>query len=238
MSITSASGKFLAFWPRRLACAMRACVRHAQLGHCYHHRSVFLSFFLSFSLSLFFFLLRFLLLTHFGESPMCEIIFHPIFWRATRSPWSIFYIFLLVGSEQGGILKISFLGPPEVGEKQRTEKNGLISLQTPPRQHKTQVQRRSLGSKHFTKNLLHRITKFGIYVGFYVTAVSSICKSIVSFIRTRTSTASLLAPFHCPFLRNKVLQWVVHAMVATFLWMKTTTGAKKCPQKHCSGLTS
>ena len=31
------------FWPRRLACAMRACMRHAQLGHCYYHRSVFLS---------------------------------------------------------------------------------------------------------------------------------------------------------------------------------------------------
>ena len=26
-------------------------------------------------------LLRLLLLTHFGESPMCEIIFHPIFWH-------------------------------------------------------------------------------------------------------------------------------------------------------------
>ena len=35
-----------------------------------------LSLFLSFSL-----FLRFLLLTHFGESPMCEIIFHPIFWH-------------------------------------------------------------------------------------------------------------------------------------------------------------
>ena len=33
------------FWPRRLACAMRACVRHAQLGHCYYHRSVFSSSF-------------------------------------------------------------------------------------------------------------------------------------------------------------------------------------------------
>merc|ERR1711892_359472 len=35
----------------------------------------------SFSLSLLFFPLRLLLLTHFGESPMCEIIFHPIFWH-------------------------------------------------------------------------------------------------------------------------------------------------------------
>ena len=26
------------------------------------------------------FFLRLLLLTHFGESPMCEITFHPIFW--------------------------------------------------------------------------------------------------------------------------------------------------------------
>ena len=48
-------------------------------GHCFCHCSVFLSFSLSFSL--FFFFLRFLLLTHFGESPMCEIIFHPIFWH-------------------------------------------------------------------------------------------------------------------------------------------------------------
>ena len=59
----------------RHACAMRACVRHAWLGHCYHHRSVFLSF----ALSSFF--LCFLLLTHFGESPMCEIISPPIFWH-------------------------------------------------------------------------------------------------------------------------------------------------------------
>ena len=29
----------------------------------------------------FFFILRLLLFTHFGESPMCEIIFHPIFWH-------------------------------------------------------------------------------------------------------------------------------------------------------------
>ena len=61
--------------------------------------------------------LRLLLLTHFGESPMCEIIFHPIFWHnekiyakknyvilifygqrsvtaawATRSPWSILQV--------------------------------------------------------------------------------------------------------------------------------------------------
>ena len=27
------------------------------------------------------FFLRFLLLTHFGETPMCQIIFHPIFWH-------------------------------------------------------------------------------------------------------------------------------------------------------------
>ena len=38
----------------------------------YYHRSVFLSSFFS---------LRLLLLTHFRETPMCEIIFHPIFWH-------------------------------------------------------------------------------------------------------------------------------------------------------------
>ena len=42
----------------------------------FHQLSLFLSFFLSL-----FFFLRLLLLTHFGESPMCEIIFHPIFWH-------------------------------------------------------------------------------------------------------------------------------------------------------------
>ena len=41
---------------------------------------VFTYFFL---LSFFFFLLllRLLLFTHFGEFPVCEIIFHPIFWH-------------------------------------------------------------------------------------------------------------------------------------------------------------
>ena len=40
------------------------------------------SFLSLFSLSSFFlFFLRFLLLTHFGETPMCEIIFHPLFWH-------------------------------------------------------------------------------------------------------------------------------------------------------------
>ena len=50
-------------WPRRLACAMRApCVAWPLLSPL-----------LSLSLLLFFFL-RLLLLTHFGETPMCEII--------------------------------------------------------------------------------------------------------------------------------------------------------------------
>ena len=44
------------FWPRRLACAM-------------------LAFFLSL------FSLHLLLLTHFGESPVCEHLFPPIFWH-------------------------------------------------------------------------------------------------------------------------------------------------------------
>ena len=50
--------------------AQAACVRHAQLGHCYYHRSLFLFLF-------FFFFLR-LVLTHFGESPVCENLFPPI----------------------------------------------------------------------------------------------------------------------------------------------------------------
>ena len=43
--------------------------------------SLFFSLFLFLSFFLSFFFLRLLLLTHFGESPMCEIIFHPIFWH-------------------------------------------------------------------------------------------------------------------------------------------------------------
>ena len=51
----------------RNACAMRAqCVRHAIV----RSSSFFFSFFL-----------RFLLLTHFGESPVCENLFPPIFWN-------------------------------------------------------------------------------------------------------------------------------------------------------------
>ena len=55
--------------------AQVACVRHACL------RAPCVAWPLlspTFALSLF---LRLLLLTHFGESPMCEIIFHPIFWH-------------------------------------------------------------------------------------------------------------------------------------------------------------
>ena len=48
------------FWP---ACAM-------------HSLAIVITNFRSF-----FLFLRLLLLTHFGESPMCEIIFHPIFWH-------------------------------------------------------------------------------------------------------------------------------------------------------------
>ena len=52
----------------QLACAMRACVRHAWLGHCYKQLSLSLS-------SLFFSV--FLLFTHFGESPVCANLFPP-----------------------------------------------------------------------------------------------------------------------------------------------------------------
>ena len=64
-------------WPRRLACAMRACVRHACLRAPCVAWPLFSPTFAPLSFSL----LRLLLLTHFGESPMCEIIFHPIFWH-------------------------------------------------------------------------------------------------------------------------------------------------------------
>ena len=56
-----------------------ACVRHACLrAPCVAWPLLSPTFALSLSLSLF---LRLLLLTHFGECPMCEIIFHPIFWH-------------------------------------------------------------------------------------------------------------------------------------------------------------
>ena len=69
----------LLFWPRRLACALRTCVCHACLrAPCVAWPlllpSFSLSFFFSFSLCL-------LLLTHFGESPVCENLFPPIFWH-------------------------------------------------------------------------------------------------------------------------------------------------------------
>ena len=58
--------------------AQAACVRHA----CLRAPCVAWPLLPSFSLSFFLFLfLRLLLLTHFGESPMCEIIVHPIFWH-------------------------------------------------------------------------------------------------------------------------------------------------------------
>ena len=48
-------------WPRRLACAMRSL-------------AIVITIVQSFSL-------RLLLLTHFGESPVCENLFSPIFWH-------------------------------------------------------------------------------------------------------------------------------------------------------------
>ena len=53
--------------PCVLACAMRSL-------------AIVFTIVKSFSLSLLF-SLRLLLLTHFGEPPTCEIIFHPIFWH-------------------------------------------------------------------------------------------------------------------------------------------------------------
>ena len=56
--------------PGVLACATRGGGR-SEAGHCFH-----LLFFFSF-----FFLLRLLLFTHFGESPVRENLFPPIFWH-------------------------------------------------------------------------------------------------------------------------------------------------------------
>ena len=61
--------------------AQAACVRHACLrAPCVAWPLLSPLFSLSLFLSSFFSLCL-LLLTHFGESPMCEIIFHPIFWH-------------------------------------------------------------------------------------------------------------------------------------------------------------
>ena len=58
--------------------AQAACVRHA----CLRAPCVAWPLLLPlFSLSLLFFFLRLLLLTHFGETPVCEIISTPIFWH-------------------------------------------------------------------------------------------------------------------------------------------------------------
>ena len=53
------------FWPRRLACAMRSL-------------AIVITIVQPFSLS---FSLRLLLLTHFGETLVCENLFPPIFWH-------------------------------------------------------------------------------------------------------------------------------------------------------------
>ena len=58
--------------PGGFACATRGGVAMRTLAIVF---TIVQSFFLSF------FFLLLLLLTHFGESPMCEIIFHPIFWH-------------------------------------------------------------------------------------------------------------------------------------------------------------
>ena len=62
--------------PGVLACATRGGGR-SEAGHCFHLLFSSSSFFLF----LFLFLLRLLLFTHFGESPVCEYLFPPIFWQ-------------------------------------------------------------------------------------------------------------------------------------------------------------
>ena len=61
--------------PGVLACATRGGGR-SEAGHCFH-----LLFSFSFFFSPFFFFLRRLLFTHFGESPVRENLFPPIFWH-------------------------------------------------------------------------------------------------------------------------------------------------------------
>ena len=57
--------------PGVLACATRGGGR-SEAGHCFHLLSFFFLFFL---------FLRLLLFTHFGESPVRENLFPPIFWH-------------------------------------------------------------------------------------------------------------------------------------------------------------
>ena len=76
---------FFLFWPRRLACAMHSLaivitiVRSFGPGGLRAPCVAWPLLLPSFSLSLS--LLRLLLLTHFGESPVCENLFPPIFWH-------------------------------------------------------------------------------------------------------------------------------------------------------------
>ena len=73
--------------------AQAACVRHACLrAPCVAWPLLLPSFSLSSFLFFSSFSLRLLLLTHFGESPMCENLFPPIFWHnyVISVGWKIF----------------------------------------------------------------------------------------------------------------------------------------------------
>ena len=65
----------IVFGPGVLACATRGGGR-SEAGHCFHLLFSFFFFFF-----FFFFFLRLLLFTHFGESPVRENLFSPIFWH-------------------------------------------------------------------------------------------------------------------------------------------------------------
>ena len=68
---------FPIFGPGVLACATRGGGR-SEAGHCFH---LLFSSFSSFSFFFFLLFLRLLLFTHFGESPVRENLFPPIFWH-------------------------------------------------------------------------------------------------------------------------------------------------------------
>ena len=81
----------------------------------------------SFFLSLLFFSLRLLLLTHFGETPVCEIIFAPIFWHNQKNMQknNIFsgeYIFQLCQNIGGNKFSHTGDSPKWVKSKKRREK--------------------------------------------------------------------------------------------------------------------
>ena len=77
-TVTSCLTRHFPVGPGVLACATHGGGR-SEAGHCFH--LLFSSFFFFFLLFLLFLFLRLLLFTHFGESPVRENLFPPIFWH-------------------------------------------------------------------------------------------------------------------------------------------------------------